>query len=303
MARNFVAASSQWLTISSALVSTPPFTLAAWIRPTSAILIDGNYHSVLTISDNSTKYFALYTNPSGGVSAYVNNGAGGTGESAVGSLTGGTWAHAAAVFASTTSRTGYKDGAAGTANTTSLSLSGLTRTQIATLWTGTNNFSGDIAEATIWSAALDAAELAALAAAVSPLLVRPTALVEYWPIIGQYSPEIALVGRNELTLNNTPTAAAHCRIFYAYTPAFIAKAGTLYHITGVTKNASGSALASCTVKLFRASDDLLIASTTSDGSGSYSFNVGNNTTQYYLVAYKAGSPDVAGTTKNTLVGA
>lgn len=73
-------------------------------------------------------------------------------------------------------------------------------------------------------------------------------------------------------------------------------------ISGITKDSLGVALPACTVSLFRTSDNLFIQSVVSDGSGNYSFpGVGCGET-YYVVAYKAGSPDVAGTTINTLVG-
>jgi hypothetical protein len=49
--------------------------------------------------------------------------------------------------------------------------------------------------------------------------------------------------------------------------------------------------------------DVRIDTTTSDANGLYEFRyAGQPPTTYYLVAYKAGSPDVAGTTVNTLVG-
>lgn len=73
-------------------------------------------------------------------------------------------------------------------------------------------------------------------------------------------------------------------------------------ITGITKDSAGSALGSCVVDLFRTSDDVRVDSTTSDGSGNFSF-IPLAYGPYYIVAYKAGSPDVAGTTVNTLVGA
>lgn len=74
-------------------------------------------------------------------------------------------------------------------------------------------------------------------------------------------------------------------------------------IAGVTRNASGAVLPNCIVQLFRTSDDLLMGEQTSDGAGSYSFPVQNDAASYYVVAYLAGAPDVAGTTVNTLVGA
>lgn len=74
-------------------------------------------------------------------------------------------------------------------------------------------------------------------------------------------------------------------------------------ISGVTQNASSAALVGCTVKLYRTSDDVEIATTVSDGSGNYVFPIQALATggPYYIVAYKAGSPDVAGTTVNTII--
>lgn len=72
-------------------------------------------------------------------------------------------------------------------------------------------------------------------------------------------------------------------------------------ITGTTLDSAGSPLGSCVVDMFRTSDDIKVDSTTSDGSGVFSF-IPLQYGPFYLVAYKPGSPDVAGTTVNTLVG-
>jgi hypothetical protein len=70
-------------------------------------------------------------------------------------------------------------------------------------------------------------------------------------------------------------------------------------ITGVTRDASEVPLGGCVVNLFRTLDDSFLATTISDGAGAFTiFAVGSG--PFYLVAYKAGSPDVAGTTVNTL---
>lgn len=76
-----------------------------------------------------------------------------------------------------------------------------------------------------------------------------------------------------------------------------------FSLSGVTRNQSGVALAGCTVHLFQTSTDTLIATTTSDGSGNYTFNPPNNSGTFYVVAYLPGTPDVAGTTVNTLTAA
>jgi hypothetical protein len=55
--------------------------------------------------------------------------------------------------------------------------------------------------------------------------------------------------------------------------------------------------------LFKTSTDTEVASTTSDVNGNYGFFLTGFliTDFFYIVAYKAGATDVAGTTVNTLV--
>jgi hypothetical protein len=79
---------------------------------------------------------------------------------------------------------------------------------------------------------------------------------------------------------------------------------SLYNATivGATMDSASSPLAGCTVQLFRTVDDAFIAETISDGSGNYVLTP-TVSGPFYVVAYKAGSPDVAGTTVNTLTAA
>lgn len=69
-------------------------------------------------------------------------------------------------------------------------------------------------------------------------------------------------------------------------------------IIGVSRDATGAALGNCAVKVFRTADDVLVASTTSDASGNWTAYP-NQVGPYYFVEYKAGSPDVFGTSPNT----
>lgn len=78
-------------------------------------------------------------------------------------------------------------------------------------------------------------------------------------------------------------------------------AGATFHVSGTTVDSTGAALASCVVQLFRTGDDTLVQEITSDGSGAFTFTLGDNAGNFYIVAYKAGGTDVAGTTVNTLV--
>ena len=73
-------------------------------------------------------------------------------------------------------------------------------------------------------------------------------------------------------------------------------------IFGVTKDSTGTALGFCTVHLFQTADDREVDEMVSDASGNYEFRSASPSTAYYVVAYKQGAPDVAGTTVNTLVG-
>ncbi len=78
---------------------------------------------------------------------------------------------------------------------------------------------------------------------------------------------------------------------------------TYFLITGTTKDANGVALGNCVVHLMNTADDRLLRQTTSDANGLFEFREGGQPPNaYYLVAYLAGSPDVAGTTVNTLTG-
>ena len=71
-------------------------------------------------------------------------------------------------------------------------------------------------------------------------------------------------------------------------------------ISGVTRDSAGAALGACIVQLFRTPSDSAAQEIISDASGNFSFdNPGSG--PFYIVAYKAGAPDLAGTTVNTIV--
>ena len=76
-----------------------------------------------------------------------------------------------------------------------------------------------------------------------------------------------------------------------------------FTMAGVTRDSAGAALASCVVDLFEAGSDIWQQQTTSDGSGNFSFTIGGNSANYFLRAYKVGSPDLAGTSTDKLTAA
>jgi hypothetical protein len=202
-----VRASSQYAEATSCALGSgtlAAYTLAGWYKPSS--IADG---VIFGFGDsNSTHYVYLGMD----VNAKVNIGSATTAEAtgvSTGVLTSGVWNHAAGVVTSAASRTAYANGSPGGANTTSRAPTGLDRTTIGGLIiNGTRGTfgGGDIAECAAWNVALDAAEVAALAKGVSPLLVRPSSLVFYAPLLLASSPEQDL--RNSLALTFGVTTAA-----------------------------------------------------------------------------------------------
>jgi hypothetical protein len=78
-------------------------------------------------------------------------------------------------------------------------------------------FNGSIADVVQWNVALTAFELLGLARGARPYLIRPAAIVGWWPLDGLQSPEVDLSGNaNNGTLSGT--AAAFGPSFAPFTP-------------------------------------------------------------------------------------
>lgn len=78
-------------------------------------------------------------------------------------------------------------------------------------------------------------------------------------------------------------------------------ASSYFFIRGTSRDSAGVALANCIIQGFRTSDDLYVGQVVSDAAGNFALPTPYSGTAHYLVAYKAGSPDVAGTSVNTIV--
>ena len=211
MARTLVAASSQYLQHNAAVVAAEPLTMAAWFNPASI----GNNVILAVSTEGGVDRWQLQIAAPAAVHALLASPLGSSSGNA-GTPTAGAWQHGAAVFASSTSRTAYYNGTPGTTDTVSVAVNGgvANRTNIGARFnTAIGGFwDGGLAEAAIWNVALTAAEIAALAKGFSPLLIRPTALVAHWPLIGRHSPELSRKGGSGMTLVNAPAQADHPRI-------------------------------------------------------------------------------------------
>jgi len=81
---------------------------------------------------------------------------------------------------------------------------------------------------------------------------------------------------------------------------FRSKLGTLnMTLSGLSRDNTGAALGNCRVLIFRTEDNSFVLETTSDASGNWSVSLLKGG-PFFLVEYKAGAPDVAGTSKNNL---
>lgn len=222
MARSFNG-SSDFASNATGIITAAPLSMACWFRKPN----EASYSNVVMGCFNSGSIFtrdqfrlnlnnqvagspvvaqATTASPTGTSSSSCNSP--GNSETYT-----GLYVHCGAVFSSATSRLAYFNGSPGTPQTTSRIPSGIDRCAVGVNYASTpaNYANGDIAEAAMWNVALSDSDMASLARGVSPLLVRPESLVAYWPLGGNYSPEIDPVGKFDLTLTGT-AKADHPRI-------------------------------------------------------------------------------------------
>lgn len=213
MARSFDRASSRYLVNATTPITAVPLTMACWFQATEG----SNTKHLMSIGDSAAlSWFGLEATSTETIEAETGIAGSFSAAAATGNFSLNTWTHAAAVFASDTSRAAYRDGTNKGTNAVSRIPTGLDKVTIGARNTNavTNYMTGDIAEAAIWNIPLTDAEIALLAKGVRPIMVRPAALVAYWPLIGRASPEPDLIGGYDLTLTNSPGVSAHPRIYY-----------------------------------------------------------------------------------------
>jgi hypothetical protein len=85
-------------------------------------------------------------------------------------------------------------------------------------------------------------------------------------------------------------------------PEYASGASGFYGIAGVTRDVYGTVITGALVRLFRTSDSLLVATVVSDAvDGEFMLPTPYYPDAHYVVASKSGTPDVAGTSVQTLV--
>lgn len=108
-------------------------------------------------------------------------------------------------------------------------------------------------------------------------------------------PRSQMLGTSAGVLNPDPAAQAWEWNVYA------TGQHTRKRVTGQTLNAAGAPLGGVTVILFNTPTNVVVDTGVSDAAGNYSLGDPNATTNF-VVGYLPGSPDVAGTTVDTISG-
>jgi len=212
MSRNFDGSTTD-LRKGSATPYTVPMTVSAWIKPDVAVpLVD---HIIWLQSDSTgDELFKLqlegssstesdrgkirWVSRAGAVSSIAQTTTG---------VSADVWHHVCGVEASTTDRRVFIDGGSKGTDTTSSTPGTIQRIRVGVAELSASDFfDGDISQIAIWDVALTDAEIASLAAGVSPLRMRRDSLVAYWPIGGNQDPEPNIIGSgaNELDVRNAP---------------------------------------------------------------------------------------------------
>jgi len=209
MARHCTAASTQYFNQTGKGVTAYPFTVAGWFRITG-----GGNRGIIGISNNAPggAYMMLHAGV-GGINFECFDGAS-TGTGTLAAVIDTNWHHAIGIGNTTAARWVFYDGTIGVADTTALSGGELTASNATGLGAIIRPapayfMDGDIGECAMWNVVLGQSEATALAKGVSPLLIRPSALVRYWPFTNQNGTgnELERWAGGTAIAANTPTIA------------------------------------------------------------------------------------------------
>ena len=205
---------NQHLLRSSTPITAVPLTMFGRYRYDTAIADDAE-HTVLSLADHDAQQeFTIEIGRTGGVDyaiAMINSG--GTVGFALSSVapTINTWQNICGVYPTTSSRTVYLNGGSSGTDTTSVTPSGISHIYVGATSSSSSiikSFNGAIADTAIWNVELNTSEIAALNAGYSPLLIRPSALVYYQPLIRELNDYRGAIFTNV----NTATVFDHPRI-------------------------------------------------------------------------------------------
>ncbi len=205
MAITFSGTSEYYLT-SSTPVTGPPLTFAVW----GNVGADANVTAMaIGGSTAGTEALAIrHVATARSVAMRAESTVGGTDQSTTGTMVTGTWAHMSGTSLSTSTRTAFFNGTAGTANTATNDPQDLDRIGVGSIADNAPasvEWNGDLYAQAIWDTVLSAEDLVSLANGVSPLRVRRANLV-FLSILDTLVPT-DLIGGRTLAVTGTPVMA------------------------------------------------------------------------------------------------
>jgi hypothetical protein len=239
MALSFVAASRQYLSQSTALVSAVPGTFAVWYNPTN----NTGEQSLFTVGSTSVTSFFVSEVNSGTPRALKTQSGVGSIVATGGAITAGVWNHIVVVFTSTTSITVYVNGVA-TTGTGSNTPGSLNATDLGALnhdGTIINFANGAIAYPAAWkgyaATPTDVSTLYNGGAGFNPKNLSNPCNASFSELQGG-APFPDILSGNNWTVNGSPTVVADPFSLSPDTPTVTAQAATVT-LNGTITNENG----------------------------------------------------------------
>jgi len=180
MARYFDSGNDEYLEYTAgAVVADVPFSMSAWVKRSAL----NDWNVVMSIADKDATHYHALICQQGEVEVLTYDGT--TRDAETNVDTANEWNHVCGVWANATSRSVYIHGGNKTTNVTNATIVNIDNLKIGVSADSTpfGYFDGNIAEAAIWGVALTDEDVAILAKGYSPLFVKPSGLVGYWPLI------------------------------------------------------------------------------------------------------------------------
>lgn len=220
MSRDFELDSSQFLSTTSPPITVLPITVACWYKMESAASTEEMGLMQLSEKLQAENFFNLRLDDqvgTGDLQWNVRNEATVSICSSAINWTTGVWQHAAGRSVSSTDHSVFLNG--GNEGTSSVDNS---PELIDSFAVGVQRLSGSdsdfmdglIAWPCMWNVALTDAEIASLGAGAHPFMVRPASIISFWPLYGDSSPEIDLVGNTSLTVTGATKGAETFPIYF-----------------------------------------------------------------------------------------
>ena len=171
---------ANYLSLGSGVATAVPLSISALVKVGTLATLQFIFQLQNNASADGRNNFSLYLSSTNTIRAATGNATTTANSETAGTISDTTSYHqVGAVYSSITSRIAYLDGVAATADTTSLTPSGINQTTIGVdkPTAGTSlPFTGSIAEIGVWNIALSTADMAQLATGFcTPLMVHPEA--------------------------------------------------------------------------------------------------------------------------------